>query len=334
MNRTPVYLLGALLAGVLLVVGGVMLFSASPSAPASVSTTDASSTEPRPFIESSNPIVSTDSARLVGDRVSLEKALREYGAAEESNGDLTKFGIYFRDFASGASIGIHESIDFSPASLLKLPLAMWYYKKAETNPDLLSDEIKFVGPKGTSIEQFPAQQSIQVGQVYTIEQLIEYMLAQSDNDATAILSQYSNGAEKVNAVYTSLGIPDVQNYATYIIDVHTYATFFQVLYKAQYLDRDFSNKLLGVMTHSSFTDGLVAGVPASVQVAHKFGERTIDASKKLFQLHDCGIVYATTPYLLCVMTQASSYEKATNFISTVSRMTYQAFGAAPAEGSK
>lgn len=265
-------------------------------------------------------------ARGIGARVGLEKALREYGSAQESGGQLYKYGIYFRDFQSNATIGIHEAEDFSPASLLKLPVAMWYYKQAESDPSFLSNEINFTGPKGVNVEHFPPKRSVTVGTTYSLEQLIELMLQESDNDATNILSQYAGGPIQTNSVYEDLGITGVNDYNTYIIDVHTYAAFFSSLYKVQYLNRFYSNQLLEVMTHASFADGLAAGVPSSVPIAHKFGERVIDASKSIVQLHDCGIVYAAHPYLLCVMTQAHSYAAALAFISGISHKVFDAFG--------
>ena len=56
------------------------------------------------------------------------------------------------------------------------------------------------------------------------------------------------------------------------------------------------------LVNVDFRDGLVAGVPGNIEVAHKFGEREVDSQQT--QLHDCGIVYyPKRPYLLCVMTR-------------------------------
>ena len=81
------------------------------------------------------------------------------------------------------------------------------------------------------------------------------------------------------------------------------------------------------MTQTSFTEGLVAGVPSSTPVAHKFGivsffRGTTVTSR---ELHDCGIVYAPShPYLLCVMTRGSSQlGSMEQTISDISNAVYQ-----------
>ncbi len=79
--------------------------------------------------------------------------------------------------------------------------------------------------------------------------------------------------------------------------------------------------MLETMSHSSFTKGIVAGVPEDVLVSHKFGEAPLKTGE--VQLHDCGIVYAQqSPYLLCVMSQGSDYEALADFIARVSQAVY------------
>src|SRR5207248_2823209 len=111
----------------------------------------------------------------------------------------------------------------------------------------------------------------------------------------------------LNAVYQNFEIP-VPGALTPNpqVSVVTYSSFFRVLYNASYLTRDDSQKALALLAGVDYKDGLVAGVPASVPIAHKFGERetTGDTTK---QLNDCGIVYYPShPYLLCVMTRGDS----------------------------
>jgi beta-lactamase class A len=107
----------------------------------------------------------------------------------------------------------------------------------------------------------------------------------------------------------------------YLIDTHTYASFFRILYNSTYIDRSASEEVLSMLTEASFQDGLVAGVPAGTTVAHKFGSRQTRDGKD--QLHDCGIVYATgKPYILCIMTQGKDFTKLAAFIKDVSARVY------------
>jgi len=254
----------------------------------------------------------------------LEKQLNDTVDAEKAKGAITNAGVWFRDLNNGPVIGINEGVKFSPASLLKLPLAIWFYREASSSPDVLTQEIEFSGPKGQSIEHYPGSKGMEIGKTYSVEDLIALMLEESDNDATAVLSQIA-GIKNTDSVYKDLGIETVDNYQTYVIDVKTYAAFLRVLYTASYLNRDYSNHILELLSKSTFSAGLEAGAPDSVLIAHKFGERVIDPQKGLYQLHDCGIVYVPNkPYILCVMTQGHDYDELAKVIAALNREAYTA----------
>lgn len=116
------------------------------------------------------------------------------------------------------------------------------------------------------------------------------------------------------------------------VSVREYSSMFRLLFNATYLSKDKSNQLLGMMSKSNYTGGLVTGVPATVKVAHKFGERAFDNSTTR-QLHDCGIVYLPgSPYLLCVMTRGNDFNEPKTVISDVSGIVYSKMSAVkPAE---
>ena len=77
-----------------------------------------------------------------------------------------------------------------------------------------------------------------------------------------------------------------------------------------------------ILSKSEFSTGLVAGVPAGIKIAHKFGEKS-DAADGTVQLHDCGIVYYPNhPYLLYVMSKGLNFESLSDDIAGVSRIIY------------
>jgi beta-lactamase class A len=110
----------------------------------------------------------------------------------------------------------------------------------------------------------------------------------------------------------------------YLVRVKDYAGFFRILYNATYVSRTASEWILGALSESTFQKGIVAGVPRGTAIAHKFGERTIDDTTE--QLHDCGIVYGKNPYIICVMSRGKAYEKLEDFISAISKTTYNHLG--------
>jgi beta-lactamase class A len=161
-------------------------------------------------------------------------------------------------------------------------------------------------------------------QSYTIEELINRMIIYSDNDAYNDLTKNIDGNE-ILQTYKDLDVDISQIFINpngNILTVRDYASFFRILYNASYLNKDMSEKALGLLSQTEYKQGLVAGVPSKIQVAHKFGERIYSDTNEV-QLHDCGIVYLPKkPYLLCVMTRGQDLNKATQTIKTISQKVF------------
>ena len=175
----------------------------------------------------------------------------------------------------------------------------------------------------TSIQAIPPSHAIKAGESYTIEQLIEYMIKYSDNNAKQILLRMADPASLLE-VTSDLGIPTPKAGEDYVISPKMYSLFFRVLYNATYLNRAFSERAVNLLLQADFADGLVAGVPIGTEVAHKFGEAstTIDTVTG-FELHDCGVVYLPNhPYFLCVMTKGISVSDLEETIRSISQRTY------------
>ncbi len=240
----------------------------------------------------------------------------------------THVSVYFKDLSYGASFGLAETAQFTPASLLKVPLMIAYLKTAEKDPTLLKKELVFkVDPTQNTLPQnIKPSQSIQPEQSYTIDQLLYYMIVKSDNQAQRLLYNNIRG-DDLDVVYTDLGIsiPGVKSIEDYM-NVKEYASFFRILYNSTYLDRDMSEKALELLTQVDFDDGIRAGITADIPLANKFGERKIlyeSSDKEILQLHDCGIVYhPKRPYLLCMMTRGDSFD---NLTTVLHRISYSVF---------
>jgi beta-lactamase class A len=136
------------------------------------------------------------------------------------------------------------------------------------------------------------------------------MIKYSDNNATALLDENID-QNTLNDVYGDLNIPTNDNPSLSNLDfitAHQVSTLFRVLYNATYLSRDDSEKALQLMSQSSFTQGIVAGVSSSTVVSHKLGLVGIAPNNVTteHELHDCGIVYGKDPYVICIMTRGSA----------------------------
>lgn len=238
----------------------------------------------------------------------------------------TNVSIYYRDLMNGPSFEINGKATYSPASLLKVPLLMAYYKYAEEDPGIFGKELAVDNISNVFNQELKSAESVIAGQKYTISQLIELMIRHSDNEATRILFEYMN-PEQLREVFNDLGIqmPDIYDSNNSMV-IKDYASFFRILYNASYLNSDMSEQALNLLSRVEYKNGLVAGTPKEITVSHKFGEREVktEDGKMIRQLHDCGIVYEPSrPYLICVMTRGNDFKTLEGIITQVSGIIYK-----------
>lgn len=239
----------------------------------------------------------------------------------KSRGMAEEVSVYLRDLNNGPYLGINDDAEFSPASLLKIPIMIAYYKEAESNPDILKKKVKLdVDQDYNSWESLQSPHFVKIGEEYTNEELINAMIVSSDNNAMVKLSSSMSIALQ-DDVYKDLGVTiPGQKGLNDFMTVREYASFFRILYNASYLSPEYSEKALKLLTGIDFKDGMRAGIPAQVKVASKFGEREYKGAK---QLHECGIVYADDrPFLLCIMTRGDDLSELTQTVRELSSVIY------------
>jgi beta-lactamase class A len=233
--------------------------------------------------------------------------------------------IYFRDLNNGPSFGINEEELFSPASLLKVPLMIAYFKETEHSPGVLQQSILFDQPINQQEQNIKPEKELIIGEEYSIEELIKRMIIYSDNEAYELLINNID-IKNYEKIFTDLGI-DISlaknNPGGNIINIKDYASFFRILYNASYLNKEMSEQALDLLSQSTYKKGLVKPLPKDLLVAHKFGERNYLTSQDK-QLHDCGIIYLLNkPYLLCIMSKGSDFDLLSKFIQNTSHIVYK-----------
>lgn len=253
----------------------------------------------------------------------LKSKLENYINNQINKYQITIASIYYRDLNNGPWIGINEKELFSPSSLIKVPIMMSYYKLAESNPDILKTEIETGKTDNLDNQYIKPEVTIVPNQKYTIEELIRRMIVYSDNLAYELLNNNLTPQQQID-VFNNLGVDITKAYSDpngNIISVKSYATFFRILFNSSFLSKDMSEKALDLLSQSTYSKGLVAGLPSQTKVSHKFGERHyIDTGTR--QLHDCGIVYTPNPYLLCIMTRGQNFDNLTSTIKDISSIVY------------
>ncbi len=233
--------------------------------------------------------------------------------------------VYYLSLGGGGWASVNGDETFSPASMLKVPTVVEALKAEENNPGLESTKLYYDGSFNDNLaEHFQPPQSITPGNRYSIDDLITSTIVYSDNNALKVLEQ-GVASSTFDKLYKDLGITIPTNTIDFM-SAKTYTLFLRVLYNSTYLTREDSEKVLQLMTSSDFPNGLRAGVPATVPVAQKFGERQVSTTSGAVikrELHDCGIVYVPgKPYILCVMTSGQNWSTLTSYISSISKLVY------------
>ncbi len=240
--------------------------------------------------------------------------------------------VYFRDLVTGNGFRLNETELYDPASLLKVPVLMSFYKKSEGEPKLFESRLLYDGSFDENAgETYKSTLALVPGTTYSIKDLLSRMIKYSDNNALHLLIGNIDPrlVQKVSAdIHAPL--PEASNADTYTLSIETYSYFFRVLYNATYLWKSHSEEVLQLLTESDFAAGIRADLPRGLLVADKFGERTYPDLVKASELHDCGIVYYPgRPYLLCAMTRGDQLPELAHNIQDVSRSVYESISKVP-----
>lgn len=295
---------------------------------------------PQLFVQRANNANFIYTNPLLSCGISENKESSEYTPLKGSINSLlekmelkdTLVSVYYRDLTTGRWFAINENETYSPASLFKVSLMIAYLKDAESNPGILSKQIFYSGTDIISNDQeyYKPEKTLEKNRSYTVDELISAMIKYSDNTATDLLFK-SMDQNSIAELMMDIGVNLPQNSSTVgttdFLTVKSYSYLFRLLYNSTYLSREMSEKAMKLLSYSDFPQGITGGVPHTVSVAQKFGERTIynpDGTILRRELHDCGIIYYPQhPYLLCVMTKGQDFEVLSPIIKKISTFVYQ-----------
>ena len=252
----------------------------------------------------------------------LRTKIDQYINQIKSNQKVDEVSVYFRKLNEGLWFSINPNSIYNPASMSKVIQLITYLKEAEENPEILNKKIFFSGHfsqvSQQNIKNFVLKEKVS----YTVKDLLIYMIKYSDNDATILLNLNIN-MRIYNQLFVDLKIPVPPTSGEYFITTVDYSKFFRVLYNGTYLRPEYSEFGLGLLTLSTFNEGIRKGVDSSVVIAHKFGERIMGNKT---QFHEFGIVYVNDdPYLIGVMTMGASLTQLTQIVAEISRITYSEY---------
>jgi beta-lactamase class A len=231
--------------------------------------------------------------------------------------------IYFSYLNNAAWVGVNERELFTGASTVKVPLAMTLLRSVEQG--LIDLHTTYSLEQQDLNKDFGDLYKVGAGKNYSLEELMTYMLQDSDNTAANAVMKSLNRiglSSPLDEVYRAMGwdynvFGEQPKYDK--ITVKLLSNMFLALYNATFISPEHSQMILDKLTHTRFNEKIMAGIPEGIVVAHKVG---IAPNQETFV--DCGIVYAPRrPYIICLGSNGGDEEKATAFMKEVSAATYQ-----------
>lgn len=260
----------------------------------------------------------------------LEQKINAYIENQYQNKNIESISVFYSDLLGNKWAGVNEDTKYHPGSMMKVLIMMAYYREAQLNPSVM--EQSFVYTKNISDQantlKYSQPSNMLVGESYTVKELIKNMIENSDNGAETLLLAYVN-QDILNDLYQDLNIQISTEVPDFTISVRNYSVFLKILYNSTYLYENNSEEALSIMSKTTFHNGIESGVPSDIIVSQKYGERVdTDPSGNVsaFELHDCGIVYAENPYVLCVMTKGNSNTNKTELSSVIKDISAIVYG--------
>jgi hypothetical protein len=251
----------------------------------------------------------------------LKEKIERIVASAISRGEADDVGFYYRDMNTSQWTGVNENHSFAPSSMLKVTTLLAYLKHEDEKPGYIDTRVSYAPVEDPGQNYKPAH-ALEAGN-RTLRELLQQMIIESDNSAMEVLDL--NHIDDILAVYKELQLPNPLFSLEDFLSPLQYSRILRTLYNSSYVPPLYSEEALKLLTYTTFTKGLVAGV-ASTTIAHKFGEytRTENNAVKLRELHDCGIVYyPKKPYLICVMTKGTDFPSLERIIANISKTVFE-----------
>lgn len=254
----------------------------------------------------------SDAAELTGAGMpELEAALQAYLAPLEGT-----YGVHMIDLTTGATVSVNADLPFIAASTFKVPFAMFMLDLVKEGAASLQEPVTYQPEdweEGSGVIQFDVLE----GDCYTVEELLDLMLTQSDNIATNMLLRRF-GVGNAFAYMEMLGgtVTHLENgrRATTPRDMANYlARAFETAQAGEPLYRT----LIDWLEHTAFSDRIAAGAPEGVRVAHKIG--TLPG-----MIHDVGVVQLPSrPFVLAIFSVDVDEEEAAVRLAEITSLVCQ-----------
>ncbi|MCC6257633.1 MAG: serine hydrolase [Chitinophagaceae bacterium] len=267
------------------------------------------------------PILFANESGESANLLSVKSDLNSMISGMKTSGMVAGASVYLRLLENGNWINAGDDSNYIPGSLMKVPELITFMKMNEEEPGLLSQKITYYAPLKLPKRSIYISKSIEVGKTYTIKELLYYMIAYSDNYATALLNNRMD-LKIFKKVFTDLGLtePDLSK-SDIPITSNQFSRFMRALFNGTYLSNKDSEFCLELLSHSDFKNGILGGIPDNIKVSHKFGEA---GDAQFSYLTESAIVYLNnTPFLLTIFSKGKNNQALPSAVSQISKLVYE-----------
>ncbi|HEY0173960.1 MAG TPA: serine hydrolase [Pyrinomonadaceae bacterium] len=261
--------------------------------------------------------------------------------------------VAFRDLQTGRGLLVNERLSFHAASTMKVPVMLEVHRAARAGRLRLDErlpvrnEFKSIAD-GSAYSVAPEDDSEQtlymkVGATETVRELVRLMVTESSNLATNILVERVTPARVMDLcrrlgardMRVLRGVEDGKAFARGLNNTTTARDLLALLRavaEGRAVSAEASREVADVLAAQKFNEGIPAGLPAGLRVAHKTGSITAIE-------HDAGIVYppGRRPYVLVVLVRGiKDSARARRLIADISRAVYESLaeGGPPKAGAR
>jgi len=254
----------------------------------------------------------------------------------KSGGDVA---VYFRTLDGKAQWSVRADDVFHAASTMKIPVMIELFHQVQKGQVNLTDSLLVKNEFYSIVDGSPYMLNASddsegelykaEGQKRTLRELCELMITMSSNLATNLLIE-KLGVENIRAGVHALGA-DGTNVMRGVEDGKAFekglnntttarglAILLQAIAEGKAVDAASSNEMAAILEWQKFNEGIPAGLPLGVPVAHKTGEIT-----KIH--HDAAIVFAQRPFILVILVRGLAEKKdSAALMADISKSLYEA----------
>jgi beta-lactamase class A len=276
-----------------------------------------------------------------GSALAQDTKLAAAGAAvqariAQSGADVA---VFFKTLDGKAQWSVRADDVFHAASTMKIPVMIELFHQVQEEKVRLTDTLLIKDEFHSIVDGSPYMLNASddsegelykaEGQKRTLRELCELMITASSNLATNLLIE-KLGVENIRATVHELGA-DGMNVMRGVEDNKAFekglnntttarglAVLLQAIAEGRAVDEASSNEMIAILEWQKFNEGIPAGLPKGIPVAHKTGEITKTH-------HDAAIVFAKRPFILVILVRGLAEKKeSAALMADLSKSLYEA----------